>query len=122
MTRQLRALRGATTLDADTRDQVIERTSELIQAVFTRNGVEHEDLVSLIFTATDDVRSEFPAAAARSIGISDIPLLCARELDVEGAVPLCIRVLVHLYSDKTPSELRHVYLEGAKPLRTDLPQ
>ena len=122
MARQLRALRGATTLDADTRDQVIERTSELIMAILNRNGVEHEDLVSLIFTATDDVRSEFPAAAARSIGISDVPLLCARELDVEGAVPHCVRVLVHLYSEKTPSELRHVYLEGAKPLRTDLPQ
>ena len=122
MTRQLRALRGATTLEADSRDQVIERTAELITAILKRNDVAHEDLVSLIFTATNDIRSEFPAAAARSIGISDVPLLCARELDVEGAVPLCIRVLMHLYSEKTPSELRHVYLEGAKPLRTDLPQ
>jgi chorismate mutase len=122
MARQLRALRGATTLDSDSREQVMQRTAELIQTILGRNEVAHEDLVSLIFTATDDVRSEFPAAAARSIGISDIPLLCARELDVEGAVPLCIRVLVHLYSNKEPSELRHVYLEGAKPLRTDLPQ
>jgi chorismate mutase len=122
MTRQLRALRGATTLDADTRDQVIDRTAELIRTILERNSVAHEDLVSLIFTATDDVRSEFPAAAARSIGISDVPLLCARELAVDGAVPLCVRVLVHLYSEKTPGELRHVYLEGATPLRTDLPQ
>jgi chorismate mutase len=122
MARQLRALRGATTLDADTRAQVIERTAELIKIILSRNEVAHEDLVSVIFTATNDIRSEFPAAAARSIGISDVPLLCARELDVEGAVPLCVRVLVHLYSDKSPGELRHVYLEGAKPLRTDLPQ
>jgi len=122
MARQLRALRGATTLDVDTREQVMERTAFLINTILERNQVSHEDLVSLIFTATDDVRSEFPAAAARSIGISDVPLLCARELDVEGAVPRCIRVLVHLYSDQEPAELRHVYLEGAQPLRTDLPQ
>lgn len=122
MTRQLRALRGATTLDADTREQVMERTGALIKAIFERNAIDHADLVSLIFTATDDVRSEFPAAAARSIGVSDVPLLCARELDVEGAVPLCIRVLIHLYTDKEPAQLRHVYLEGAVPLRTDLPQ
>src|SRR5439155_2599152 len=82
MGRQLRALRGATTLDADTREQVMERTASLIRTILERNGIGHEDLVSLIFTATDDVRSEFPAAAARGIGISDVPLLCARELDV----------------------------------------
>ncbi|HEV2686644.1 MAG TPA: chorismate mutase [Actinomycetota bacterium] len=122
MTRQLRALRGATTLDADTREQVMERTATLIRTILERNGIGHEDLLSLIFTATDDVRSEFPAAAARSIGISDVPLLCARELDVDGAVALCIRVLIHLYTDKGPAGLRHVYLEGARPLRTDLPQ
>jgi chorismate mutase len=122
MSRQLRALRGATTLDADTKEQVMERTAVLIRTILERNGIAHEDLVSLIFTATDDVRSEFPAAAARGIGISDVPLLCARELDVEGAVPLCVRVLIHLYTDKEPASLRHVYLEGAKPLRTDLPQ
>ncbi len=108
--------------DADTREQVMERTAALIRTILERNGIGHEDLVSLIFTATDDVRSEFPAAAARGIGISDVPLLCARELDVEGAVPLCIRVLIHLYTEKEPSALRHVYLEGATPLRTDLPQ
>ena len=122
MTRQLRALRGATTLDKDTREQVMKRTATLIRTILERNGLDHEDLVSLIFTATDDIRSEFPAAAARSIGISDVPLLCAREIDVDGAVALCIRVLIHLYTDKEPSQLRHVYLEGARPLRNDLPQ
>lgn len=122
MERTLRAIRGATTLDVDTREQVMERTAALMQAVLERNGAVKEDLVSVIFTATDDVRSEFPAAAARGIGISDVPLLCARELDVDGAVGLCIRVLVHLYTEREPGELRHVYLEGARPLRTDLPQ
>jgi chorismate mutase len=87
-----------------------------------RNAVAKTDLISIVFTATDDIRSEFPAAAARQIGISDIPLLCARELDVEEAVARCIRVLMHLYTEKDPAELRHVYLEGAVPLRTDLPR
>ncbi len=122
MSDRVRALRGAITLEADTKDQVIERTGRLLQTMLERNGVSKSDLVSIIFTATGDVRSEFPAAAARSIGISDIPLLCARELDVEDAIGRCIRVLMHLYTEKEPSALRHVYLEGAVPLRTDLPQ
>ena len=122
MAERVRALRGAITLDGDTRDQVIEKTAHLLQTMLERNAITKADLISIVFTATDDVRSEFPAAAARSIGISDIPLLCARELDVEGAVGRCVRVLMHLYTEKDPSALRHVYLEGAVPLRTDLPQ
>lgn len=122
MSDRIRALRGAITLDADTKDQVIERTSRLLQTMLERNGAAKGDLISIVFTATGDIRSEFPAAAARSIGISDVPLLCARELDVDGAIGLCIRVLVHFYTDKEPSALRHVYLDGAVPLRTDLPQ
>ena len=122
MTERVRALRGAITLDGDTREQVIDRTAHLLQTMLERNEVAKSSLISIVFTATDDIRSEFPAAAARSIGISDIPLLCARELDVEGAVGRCVRVLMHLYTEKDPSSLRHVYLEGAVPLRTDLPQ
>ena len=122
MAERLRALRGATTLDADTRDQVIERTAALLTAMMDRNQIDKSTIVSIIFTATGDVHSEFPAAAARQIGISDVPLLCAKELDVTDAVALCIRVLMHLYSEKEPGDLRHVYLEGAVPLRTDLPQ
>lgn len=120
MTQRVRAIRGATTLDEDSKEQVIARTSHLLTTIFERNGLAHDDLISIVFTATDDIRSEFPAAAARSIGISDVPLLCARELDVEGAVDLCVRVLIHAYVDAKP--LRHVYLERARPLRTDLPQ
>jgi chorismate mutase len=118
----VRALRGATTLDEDTREQVMERTAALMQAIFDRNGITKEHLISVVFTATGDIHSEFPAAAARAIGISDVPLLCARELDIDGAVERCIRVLIHLYTDKDPVDLRHVYLEGAEPLRTDLPR
>lgn len=122
MSRTLQALRGATTLDADTREQVIERTSALLQAMLERNGVAHDDLVSVMFTATPDIRSEFPAAAARSMGISDVPLLCAQELDIVSAVPLCIRVMMHLNTERARQDLRHVYLGGAEPLRTDLPR
>lgn len=122
MTTTLRALRGAITLDEDSKEQVMERTSRLLQTMLDRNGVTHDDLVSVIFTATSDIHSEFPAAAARAIGISDIPLLCAGELAIEGALPLCIRVLVHFYTPLRREELRHVYLEGAVPLRTDLPR
>jgi chorismate mutase len=122
MSERVRALRGAITLDDDTRDQVMERTAALLRTMLERNAVTKQDLVSIMFTATPDVHSEFPAAAARQIGISDVPLLCAQELDVEGAIGRCIRVLVHFYTSKEAAELRHVYLEGAVPLRTDLPQ
>ena len=122
MTPRLRAIRGAITLDADTREQVMERTARLLEAIFERNDLTKDDLVSIIFTATADIHAEFPAAAARGIGISDVPLLCAQELEIDGAVGLCVRVLIHLYSEKDPTALHHVYLEGARPLRTDLPQ
>lgn len=122
MTPRLRAIRGAITLDADTREQVMERTARLLEVIFERNELTKDDLVSIIFTATADIHSEFPAAAARGIGISEVPLLCAQELEIDGAVGLCIRVLIHLTSEKDATALHHVYLEGARPLRTDLPQ
>jgi chorismate mutase len=122
MSGQVRALRGATTIDVDTREQVMDRTAELIELILERNAITKDDLISVIFTATSDVHSEFPAAAARAIGISDVPLLCAQELDIAGAVQRCIRVLIHLTTDRAPADLRHVYLHGAEPLRTDLPR
>jgi chorismate mutase len=118
----VRALRGATTVDADTADQVTERVQALIVAMLERNGVAREDLISVIFTATDDIRSIFPATAARGVGLGDVPLICARELDIEGGTPLCIRVLMHLVSERSRPELHHVYLEGARGLRDDLPE
>lgn len=119
---RLKGLRGATSVDADTRENIVEATAELLGEMLLRNGLGKEDLVTIIFTATPDLRAEFPAAAARQIGISDIPLLCATEIDVEGAIPRVIRVLMHVETDRERSSLRHVYLRGAKPLRTDLPQ
>ncbi len=117
----VRALRGATTLDADTEEQVNERVQALVREMLARNEVEKGDLISVIFTATDDITSAFPATAARAVGLGDVPLLCARELAVKGATPLCVRVLMQLYTARSPSELRHVYLEGARGLRDDLP-
>ncbi len=117
----LRALRGATTLEEDTVEQVNERVRELVSSMLERNGIDHDDLVSILFTATDDVVSIFPATAARSLGLGDVPLICARELMITGAMPRCIRVLMHFYTERSREELHHVYLEGARGLRDDLP-
>lgn len=117
----MRALRGATTVEADTVEQISERVQTLVTEMLGRNGIDKGDLISIIFTATDDLVSAFPAAAARAAGLGDVPLLCARELAVRDGTPHCIRVLMHLTTERDGSELRHVYLEGAKGLRDDLP-
>lgn len=118
----VRALRGATTLDADTAEQVTTRVQALVGALLERNRLAHEDLISLLFTATDDVISMFPATAARDMGLGDVPLLCARELAVVGSAPRCIRLLMHVETNRPRSELHHVYQEGARSLRDDLPE
>src|ERR1700722_1294445 len=118
----VRALRGATTIDSDTPEQVKERITALLNEMVDRNGVDHADLISIIFTATPDIVSMFPATAARQLGLGDVPLLCARELDIVGATPRCMRVLMHLTTTRSRSELHHVYLEGARELRDDLPE
>jgi chorismate mutase len=117
---RLVALRGATTVDADTAEAVMGRTSELLSALLERNAVGHDQLVSIIFTSTRDLRSAFPALAARELGLGDVPLLCAGELDVIGGNPNTIRVLIHCYSALPRPSLRHVYLHDAKHLRDDL--
>ncbi len=121
MVTAVRALRGATTVDEDTVEQIMDRGMALLEAMLERNGVGHEDIVSIVFTATDDVHAAFPAAAARKLGLGDVPLLCARELEVVDGTPLCLRVLMTLTTERTRAELRHVYLEGARGLRDDLP-
>jgi chorismate mutase len=117
----LRALRGATTVDVDEKEHLFERVIALLEALFTRNGIDHDDVVSILFTATDDIHSAFPAEAARKFGLGDVPLICARELDVVGATPRCVRVMMHVTTDRARDELHHVYLEGAIGLRDDLP-
>ena len=117
----VRALRGATTCEVDDPAQITERTVTLLQEMFARNGVDHDDLISILFTTTQDLVSAFPATAARTIGLGDVPLLCAQEIPVPGSMPRCIRVVAHLETDRARSELHHVYLEAAVSLRDDLP-
>jgi chorismate mutase len=116
----VRAIRGATTIDEDVAEQVRERTQTLVREMLDRNEVAVDDLVSALFTATADISSAFPATAARALGLDDVPLIGAQELEVDGGLGHCIRVLLHCYSERSRSEIRHVYLEGARALRTDL--
>jgi chorismate mutase len=118
----VRAIRGAVQLDADERDHLLASVDELIRAILEQNGLSNDDLISMIFTATPDLHSEFPALAARRLGIGDVPLLCSQELDVDGAMPRVIRVMVHAETDLKKSDVRHVYLRGAAALRQDLAQ
>ena len=117
----VRGLRGATTLEADTVEQVTERSQELMRQILARNDLCEDDIVSVLFTATADVNSAFPATAIREIGFGAVPLLCAAEIAVPGSMPLCIRVLLHVHTTKTKEEIHHVYLHGAQGLRDDLP-
>jgi chorismate mutase len=117
----VRALRGATGVDEDTPRQVTERVTELLESLLERNGATQEDLISVLFTATPDVRSMFPATAARTLGLGSVPLLCATEIDVRGAMPRVLRVLIHLHTERSRDELHHVYLHGTSQLRDDLP-
>jgi chorismate mutase len=119
---RLVALRGATTVEGGAREALLERTSELLTELLRRNDLEHDQLVSIIFTATEDLTSEFPAVAARQLGLGDVPLLCARELAVEHGNPATVRVLIHCYSTRPRASLRHVYLHRARHLRDDLPE
>ncbi|WP_419925849.1 chorismate mutase [Candidatus Poriferisocius sp.] len=122
MSRAVRALRGATTIDVDTAEQIEKRMIALLTELFDRNEIAHDDLISIVFTATSDINSAFPAAAARAFGLGDVPLLCAQELDIDGGTPRCLRVLIHLTTPRGRDELHHIYLEGAQGLRDDLPE
>jgi chorismate mutase len=121
MSTAVRALRGATTVDVDEAEHLFERVVALLEALFERNDLHHDDLISVLFTATDDIHSAFPAEGARKFGLGDVPLICARELDIDGGTPRCVRVMIHFTTDKARDELHHVYLEGARGLRDDLP-
>jgi chorismate mutase len=116
----VRALRGATTLDEDTADQVFTRVKALFAALYERNGLTNDAVISAFVTATPDIRSMFPATAARAFGLDDVPLLGAQEVDVDGGLPRCVRVLLHIETDLPRAELRHAFLEGAAVLRPDL--
>ena len=116
----VRAVRGATQLVSDTREEMLDRVAEMVTEVMSANRLEVDDFISVIFTATSDLVAEFPAYAARQLGFGDVPLLCARELEIEGSMPRVVRMLAHVETDLPRADVTHVYLHGAAALRTDL--
>ncbi len=116
----VRAIRGATQLEEDVRDHMLERVAEMVTDVMEANGLEVDDFISVIFTATRDLVSEFPAYAARRLGFGEIPLICARELEIDGSMPRCVRMMAHVETDLPRADITHVYLHGAAALRSDL--
>jgi chorismate mutase len=115
-----RAARGAIRVASDDREALLSATERLLSNLLERNAIQTEDLVSVLFTVTEDLRAAFPAEAARRMGLGKVPLLCAREIDVPGAMPSVVRVLMHFHSDATLDDVVHVYLDGAESLRDDL--
>lgn len=118
----VRAVRGAIQVDANDRDQILKGTSELVAEVLDRNRIDPADLISIVFTATPDLTAEFPAYAARLLGLTDVPLLCTTEIAVPGSMPRVLRLMAHVETPLARGDIRHVYLRGAAALRTDLPQ
>jgi chorismate mutase len=116
----VRAFRGATQLSADTKEDMRSAVVELLKEILSVNSLEHEDLISILFTATPDIQSDFPAAGVREFGLVDLPLICAQELDIKGALPRTIRLLIHANSSLSRAQISHVYLRGAAILRPDL--
>lgn len=116
----LRGIRGATVVETDQPEPILARTTELLETIVTTNGVAVEDIASAIFTVTPDIRSEYPARAARRLGWDAVALLGGTEVDVPGGLPRCIRVLLHVHTARSQQELTHVYLHDARKLRPDL--
>lgn len=115
-----RGVRGATTVEANTREDILRGTRQLLALMIRQNGIEPADAASAIFTSTHDLNAEFPALAARQLGWLDVPLLCTNEIDVPGSLRKCVRVLVNWNTSKTQQEIVHVYIKDAVRLRPDL--
>lgn len=109
-------------MDADERQAILDGTAELVSAVMSRNDLHTDDVISVIFTATPDLTAEFPALAARSLGFQDVPLLCGTEMGVPGSMPRVVRLMMHVQTGKSRSDIQHVYLRGAAALRLDIAQ
>ncbi|MFA7076813.1 MAG: chorismate mutase [Syntrophomonas sp.] len=116
----VRGIRGAITVKEDDPSQVLLATRELLEEITKQNDLNSQDIASILFTVTPDIKSVFPAQAARSIGLEQVPLLCTQEIAVVDALPLCIRVLLHVNTDKSQEEINHVFLRDAVQLRKDL--
>jgi len=119
---RVRAIRGATQLRADEPGEMAAAVTELLAELFEKNGLAKADLISILFTSTEDLVCDFPAAAARKLDLGDIPLMCAREIPVAGSLPLVVRVMVHAYSERSHGEMKHIYKRGAEVLRRDIAQ
>jgi chorismate mutase len=120
---QCRGIRGATTADSNSREAILEATRELLAEMVRANDVRTEDVASGYFTTTADLNAEFPALTARNdFGWHNVALMCGHEMSVPGSLPMCIRILLHVNTERTQSEICHVYLRGASVLRPDLPQ
>lgn len=117
---RVRAARGAIVVTSDDASTLLAATERLLANVLERNAVDRNDLISILFTATEDLRSAFPAEAARRMGLGLVPLMCCSEIPVEGSMPSVVRILAHFHSDRSLSEVVHVYLDGAESLRDDL--
>jgi len=118
----IRAIRGATCLQQDDAVEMAEAVTELLTELMARNDTSPDDLISVLFTATPDLHSAFPAAAARGVGLADVPLICAQEIEVVGAMDKVVRVMVQVQTQKSRAEIKHVYLRGAEALRQDIAQ
>lgn len=116
----VRAIRGAITIPENTKEAILEGARELLTEIINNNEIKVSDLISIIFTMTNDLNAVFPAVAAREMGLNDVPLMCSNEIDVPGSLRSCVRVLVHTNTDKANSEIKHIYLKGAAVLRPDL--
>ncbi|MGL5809496.1 MAG: chorismate mutase [Nocardioides sp.] len=116
----VRAIRGATQLESDDREHMLERVAEMVSGVMVANDLHVDDFISVIFTATSDLVSEFPAYAARRLGFGEVPLLCARELEIDGSMPRVVRMLAHVESTLSRGDITHVYLHDTASLRSDL--
>lgn len=115
-----RGVRGATTVEANTKEAILKATRQLLALIIRRNDIDPKDIASAIFTVTRDVNAEFPALAARQMGWLDVPLLCGYEVDVPGSLPLCVRILLHWNTNRAQHAIHHVYIHDAVALRPDL--
>ena len=115
-----RGVRGATTSDSNTREDILQATTQLLALMIRKNGIESGDIASVIFTTTSDIDAVFPALAARQLGWVDVPLLCTHEIDVPGSLRSCVRILIHWNTEKLQTEIEHIYVKDAVSLRPDL--
>ena len=118
----VRAIRGAIQVAADDRQEILDGTAQLVTEVMKRNGLSTDEVISVIFSATPDLRAEFPALAARALGFQEVPLLCCTEINVASAMPRVVRLMMHVDTALSRADVQHVYLRGASALRLDIAQ